>query len=150
MSRRKSKKGKPLLTAGDEFLRLRMDAGFDSWPKLAAFLGVSDRSIRNWQVRGCPLVVEKMLRLLASDLSFMGQEWAGWRVIGGEFVEYHGAGYSVSPGEMRAFRHMESCIKHQGDTIKRLESELQAARAQLRFQEFLEVSTKLELPDASS
>lgn len=141
MSRTKSNS---LLVSGNDLLKLRMDAGFESWPRLATYLAVSTRTVTNWRVSGCPVHVEKLLRLLAGDLSFMGSEWAGWRVVRGEFVEYESAGYSVSPGEMRAFHHMESCIKHQGETIKRLESELQAARAQLRFQSFLDISTKVD------
>lgn len=125
---------------GNDFLKLRMEAGFSSWPKLAAFLHVSTRTVRNWERTGVPYSVEKFLRLLAGDLSFMGDDWRGWRIVGGEFVEYSGAGYSVSPGEMRAFTHMERCIEFQRNDINRLKADIMALRAQLHFQELLNIS----------
>jgi transcriptional regulator with XRE-family HTH domain len=131
---------------GSEFYKLRMEAGFNSWPKLAAFLGVTVRTVQNWEKSGVPPMVEKFLRLLAQDLSFLGKEWENWRIVAGEFVEYGGKGYSVSPGEMRAFVHMERQIGHMEYDIKRLTAELAAAKAQLRFQAVLDVSSRVDLP----
>jgi transcriptional regulator with XRE-family HTH domain len=132
------------MIAGDAFQRLRLEAGFNSIPALAAFLGVTKRTIGNWEQSGVPAMAEKLLRLLARDLSFLGADWAGWRIVSGQFVEYGGTGYTVSPGEMRAFTHMERCMELQRLEIERLQQELAAARAQCRFQDFVAVSVRAD------
>jgi hypothetical protein len=134
----------PYRVEGSDFYRLRMEAGFNSWLKLAAFLSVTVRTVQNWERWGAPPAVEKYLRLLAGDLSFIGREWEGWRITGGEFLE-HGA-RRVTPGDMRAFFWMEQQIRHLEMDKKRLEDDLAAARAQLRFQAVLDASAHVDLP----
>jgi hypothetical protein len=134
----------PYRVEGSDFYRLRMEAGFNSWPKLAVFLGVTVRTVQNWERWGAPVAVEKFLRLLAGDLSFIGREWVGWRITEGAFLD-HGA-QRVTPGEMQAFFWMDQQIRHLELDKKRLEDDLVAARAQLRFQAILDVSSRIDLP----
>lgn len=150
----KSKKPLPHRVEGSDFYKLRMEAGFNSWPKLAEFLGVTLRTVQNWERSGVPIMVEKFLRLLGNDLSFIGPEWKGWTVTEGAFLE-HGV-HRVTPGEMRAFFWMDRQIRHLEMDKKRLQEELKdmqrlqvdlaAARAQLRFQAILDVSVHVDLP----
>jgi len=148
---------------GLDLLKLRMEAGFNSWEKLAVFLDVTKRTVQNWEKTGAPTHVVKFLRLLSQDLSWMGKEWQGWTIAGGEVMEHYGAGYRLGAGELRAFRHIEHAMELGQRKIKELEgrireleeaeirvreleAEIEPLQAQFRFHDFLSRLVDEELP----
>ncbi len=51
-----------------EFYCLRAKAGFQCAKKTAAFLGVSVRSVKNWERSGAPVAVIKLFQLMTQNL----------------------------------------------------------------------------------
>jgi hypothetical protein len=60
---------------------------------------------------GPPVTVKTLLQVLAKDLEWMGQEWAGFRLYNGELLGPNGEW--ITPGMIRAFPHMERALELQ-------------------------------------
>ncbi|HYE37831.1 hypothetical protein [Methylocaldum sp.] len=90
----------------NEFYCLRAKAGFQCPKKTAAFLGVSVRTVKNWERLGAPVHVVKLFRLLAQDLGWIGKDWEGFSIVEDRII---GPGRAfITPGMIRAFPYLES------------------------------------------
>jgi len=90
----------------NEFYCLRAKTGYQCPKKTAAFLGVSVRTVRNWERSGAPLAVIRLFRLLARDLGGIGRDWEGFFITEDRLVG-PGRAY-ITPGMIRAFPYLES------------------------------------------
>jgi hypothetical protein len=94
-----------------DFYQLWREAGFNSVHKLARFLDVCPRTVRNWERSGRPPVaVRRLLDLLAGDLGGLHPDWAGFRFHGAELRGPNSEW--ITPGMIRAYPHLERAVEH--------------------------------------
>lgn len=78
-----NKKRKRKLSA---FCKLRLKVGLDQ-ARCADFCGVTVRTVQNWDLRGAPFAVERLLHMYDRQcLAGQGPGWAGWRFERGSLV----------------------------------------------------------------
>jgi DNA-binding XRE family transcriptional regulator len=109
-----------------ELHELRHRAGYLDKKRLAQLCGVTERTVENWEKVGPPTAVKTLLQVLAKDLEWMGQEWAGFRLYNGELLGPNGEW--ITPGMIRAFPHMERALELQ--RLAMLDEHRAQARAQ--------------------
>lgn len=62
------------------FYFARFQAGFVCPQKAAELLGVTVRTVRNWDRRGSPVPVMRLLQLLAGDVAGLYPAWRGFQL----------------------------------------------------------------------
>jgi transcriptional regulator with XRE-family HTH domain len=110
-----------------DFLKLRWQAGFKR-KGLSEYLGVSERTVRNWESKGAPVAVVKLMQLLSNDLSHLGGDWTGFYFYNGELMSPEGD--YIRPGEIRASPYLKMSNQFRAEEIIRLKSKLDSSRTQ--------------------
>lgn len=89
-----------------DFKLLRWNAGYLDRQECADFLGVTVKSIRNWdRQQKAPLVVVKLLQLYCGELDALGPAWSGFRIRPGVIESDDGKAF-IYPGEIRALPYV--------------------------------------------
>ncbi len=112
---RSKRRSRPPYVDGKGFHEARLIAGFDR-NGAAAVLGVSQRTVRNWEARRCrvPYSAFKLMRIL-SGYALPGEAWQGWSVRGDTLWSPEQRGFCVhdlswwglTVGMARAWLHRE-------------------------------------------
>lgn len=69
------------------FTTARLEAGLANNKKCAEFLGVTTRTVQNWDKKGAPAMAMRLLSLWNRwDCTAHGPEWAGFRFSRGRLV----------------------------------------------------------------
>jgi hypothetical protein len=102
----------------NEFYCLRLKCGYQCPKKTAAFLGVTVRTVKNWERAGAPIAVIKLFRMMAQDLGWIGQDWEGFSIVEDRII---GPGrVFVTPGMIRAYPYLESELdRRRADDLER-------------------------------
>jgi hypothetical protein len=62
--------------------------------------------VKNWERSGAPVAIIKLFRLMAQDLSWIGQDWEGFTILEDRII---GPGRAfITPGMIRAYPYLES------------------------------------------
>jgi transcriptional regulator with XRE-family HTH domain len=111
----------------NDFYLIYRQAGFFQ-KTLADYLGVTSKTVRNWEkTNKPPIAVIKLLQLIANDLSHLGNDWAGFRFIAGELVTPENE--FVSPGKVRAHKYLQMTIDFRVEENTRLKLEIERLKS---------------------
>jgi transcriptional regulator with XRE-family HTH domain len=108
-----------------DFYQLRLDAGFTR-KSLSEYLSISQQTVRNWDRKGAPVTVVKLLQLLANDLSHLGSAWSGFYFYNGELKSPEGDYYRA--GDIRAIPYLRMTSDFQAEEISRLKNKARSWR----------------------
>lgn len=109
-----------------DFYHLRWDAGFTR-KSLSEHLDVSQQTIRNWERKGAPVSVIKLMQLYANDLSHLGSDWKGFRFHNGELRSPEGD--YIRAGDVRSIPYLRMSNEFRVEEIARLKTKLDSSRS---------------------
>jgi|GEM_PF-2027241 hypothetical protein len=119
----------------NEFYCLRLKCGYQCPKKTAAFLGVTVRTVKNWERSGAPVAVIKLFRMMAHDLGWIGRDWEGFTIVEDRII---GPGRAIiTPGMIREYPYLE------GELERRRAADLERWRHRQRWRNWIKEGREL-------